>query len=217
MTPTEGLRERKKRQTRETIIKAALDLFASKGFAATTLPEIAEAADVSPRTISTYFQAKEDLVFPDTAEMFDRLEARLNSRSESETTAEALRAWFADESPRLLAERSALARSVVRSSEHLQSHAQRYMIRGENMLAASIARDLSADPDGLEARIASAATLAIFSVLRMNKDDATSQGDALELLDGALTFVDGGIRALQNTSPAEADDYGRKPAATSSA
>ncbi|HTE61647.1 MAG TPA: helix-turn-helix domain-containing protein [Solirubrobacteraceae bacterium] len=217
MTPTEGLRERKKRQTRETIIKAALDLFASKGFAATTLPEIAEAADVSPRTISTYFQAKEDLVFPDTAEMFDRLEARLNSRSESETTAEALRAWFADESPRLLAERSALARSVVRSSEHLQSHAQRYMIRGENMLAASIARDLSADPDGLEARIASAATLAIFSVLRMNKDDATSQDDALELLDGALTFVDGGIRALQNTSPAEADDYGRKPAATSSA
>ena len=218
MARTEGLRERKKRQTREAIITAALELFDSKGFAATTLPEIAAAADVSPRTISTYFQAKEDMVFPDTAEMFDRLEARLNARSESETTADAMRAWLADELPHLHTDRQELARRVVRSSEHLLSHAQRYMIRAEAMVAASIAGDLSADPDGLEARMASAATLAIFSVFDTHRNaDEPSKADALELLDRALTFVDGGIRALQSTQPAEAGDHERKPAATSSA
>jgi AcrR family transcriptional regulator len=59
----EGLRERKKRQTRETIAAAAMALFEARGFDAVTIAEIARAADVSEKTISNYFPAKEDLVF----------------------------------------------------------------------------------------------------------------------------------------------------------
>ena len=60
---TSGLRERKKERTRATITRVALELFARDGFAATTLSAIADAAEVSPRTVSTYFPSKEGIVF----------------------------------------------------------------------------------------------------------------------------------------------------------
>jgi AcrR family transcriptional regulator len=59
----EGLRERKKRQMRETIAGAAMALFEADGFDAVTVADIARAADVSGKTIFNYFPAKEDLVF----------------------------------------------------------------------------------------------------------------------------------------------------------
>lgn len=201
----EGLRERKKRQTRETIVRTALELFERQGFAETTIPEIAEAANVSPRTVSTYFQAKEDLVFPGATEMFDRLEAMLRERGPNETTADTLRTWFCDELPRLESEHIAVARRVIQSSEHLTGYSARFRARGEEIIACSIAQDLSAEPGELEPRLASAATLAIFSVLDSLKDrspDCTTPQDvdALGLMDRALTFVDAGIRALRDSA-----------------
>src|SRR4051812_14768084 len=59
---TEGLRERKKRQTRETIAHAAMALFAAHGFDEVTVADVARAADVSEKTVFNYFPAKEDLV-----------------------------------------------------------------------------------------------------------------------------------------------------------
>ncbi|MEU4342584.1 TetR family transcriptional regulator [Nocardia sp. NPDC023852] len=57
-----GLRERKKQQTRLRIIEVGLDLCDTQGFDATTVEQIANAADVSPRTINRYFDSKEDIV-----------------------------------------------------------------------------------------------------------------------------------------------------------
>ncbi len=58
----DGLRERKKAQTRDSLVECALDLFERQGYDTTTIEDIAAAANVSPRTFFRYFDSKLDLV-----------------------------------------------------------------------------------------------------------------------------------------------------------
>src|SRR5215831_17723442 len=57
-----GRRERKKQHTRDALIRAALELFAAKGYDGTAVREITDAVDVAERTFFRYFASKEDLV-----------------------------------------------------------------------------------------------------------------------------------------------------------
>lgn len=60
-----GLRERKKQKIRWAIQEHALRLFAQQGYEATTIDQIAAAAEISPSTFFRYFKTKEDLVIED--------------------------------------------------------------------------------------------------------------------------------------------------------
>src|ERR1700742_300822 len=73
------LRERKKVMLRETIIAAAERLFEERGFDNVTVAEIADAANVSVKTLFVYFRSKEDLAFADTS-LIDALVAALRAR-----------------------------------------------------------------------------------------------------------------------------------------
>lgn len=57
-----GRRERNKQRTRDRIVAVALDLCEKQGFEVTTVEQIADAADVSKRTVNRYFASKEDIV-----------------------------------------------------------------------------------------------------------------------------------------------------------
>jgi AcrR family transcriptional regulator len=195
-----GLRERKRLRTRELIARTALDLFDRQGFAETTIPQIAEAADVSPRTVSTYFPHKEQLAFPDSDEAFATLQERLHGRPPDETAADALRAWIGAWLERHAGreEEMRVRRRVVGSHEGLRAYEHRFMRRAQEALTEAIARDLGSAPGDLEPRMAAAATLAVFDVLGdVHGSDAPSRADALELVDRALAFIGAGIAALQ--------------------
>jgi AcrR family transcriptional regulator len=61
-----NLRERKRERTRQALVAAAYDLFASRGFEATTIADIAARAEVGTRTFFSYFPTKEDILFPES-------------------------------------------------------------------------------------------------------------------------------------------------------
>jgi AcrR family transcriptional regulator len=60
--PAEGMRERKKRQTRELISNTATRMFLTHGFAAVKIIDIARECDVSEKTVYNYFPTKESLL-----------------------------------------------------------------------------------------------------------------------------------------------------------
>ncbi|MER5912170.1 TetR family transcriptional regulator [Streptomyces sp. NPDC001982] len=59
----ETLRERKKRRTRDALLRAAVELFTTQGYEATTVDEIADAVEVSQRTFFRYFPGKQEAAF----------------------------------------------------------------------------------------------------------------------------------------------------------
>ncbi|QKW52459.1 TetR/AcrR family transcriptional regulator [Streptomyces buecherae] len=93
----EGLRERKKRQTRQHISDVATGLFLERGFDAVTIAEIADAADVSVNTVYNYFPAKEDLFFDRSAGVVDRLPRYVRGREVGESAARSVLRQFTAE------------------------------------------------------------------------------------------------------------------------
>jgi AcrR family transcriptional regulator len=87
-----GLRERKKRETREAIAQAAADLFAERGFDAVTVDEVAAAADVSRQTVFNYFPTKEQMLFDRDAEVAAALVAAVRDRDPGVSLVDAFRA-----------------------------------------------------------------------------------------------------------------------------
>jgi AcrR family transcriptional regulator len=80
-----GLRERKKRATRQALHGAALRLVAARGFDDVTIEDIAAAADVSPRTFFNYFGSKEDVIVNPDPEWVDRLKVLLEQHTADES------------------------------------------------------------------------------------------------------------------------------------
>src|SRR6266568_7321558 len=95
MTETTTRQERKRQRTRALIRETAWELFAAHGYDSTTIKAIADAADLAPRTVTTHFPAKDDLLFADDDYFAaDRLEHRLATRPAGQSALEALRAWM---------------------------------------------------------------------------------------------------------------------------
>ena len=67
----QGIRERKKERTREQIVDAAMGLFAERGYQATTIADIATAADVARRTFFAYFPSRSRSTLWKTTASFD--------------------------------------------------------------------------------------------------------------------------------------------------
>jgi AcrR family transcriptional regulator len=89
----EGLRERKKRATREAIASAAMELFEERGFDSVTVADVAAAADVSEKTVFNYFATKEELVFQRGAARREELIEAVRRRPAGVSVVQPFRDW----------------------------------------------------------------------------------------------------------------------------
>ena len=129
-----GLRERKKARTRRMLIDAAVDLCLRRGYENTTIEQISEAADVSPRTFSRYFASKDAVFIAVLDDLADEIVAELKAHPSEQGPLEELRAAHmavlgrVAQRPlaRLTADRIVLILRVVYSSPTLRQAAMDY-------------------------------------------------------------------------------------------
>jgi len=207
-----GLRERKKLRTRETIVRVALELFTKQGFAETTIKQIADAAEVAPRTVSAYFPVKEQLVFHDNDESLASLRERLTDRRPGETAVEAMRGWIAEHitATEMDLDDARCRRELIESDPALRTYERGQMARVEQIVAEAVAVDLGLPADDLIPHMVGAATVAAFDALgREMKAEPVHEKDvfahARTLIDDAMAFVGGGVQALAERKRAGGD------------
>ncbi len=151
--PRPGLRERKKARTRAAIQQEALRLFREQGYEATTIEQIAEAAEFSPSTFFRYFPTKEDVV------MYDDLDpvviAAYREQPPSVTPVRALRnamrQVFAEIPPEALRDMRERFELIMAVPE-LRSRMVNELIRTIEMVAGLIAERVDRAPDDVAVR-----------------------------------------------------------------
>jgi AcrR family transcriptional regulator len=195
-----GLRARKKQQTRETIARVALELFAERGYDETTLAGIAEAADVSPRTIFSYFDSKEEILFCEAPVHLQEFKTALEQRPEGSSTVDAIRNLLSAMPPP--DESAKLRKEIITSSESLQLKLRARMAELEPVLAASFAKDLGAEPDDIRALLIAASATAAFRAVSDRLDAESAGGEipherAMAIIDEVLEFIHGGLDRLR--------------------
>jgi AcrR family transcriptional regulator len=201
----EGLRERKKQRTREQIVEAAMGLFAERGYHATTIADIAAAAEVAPRTFFSYFPSKEAVVFHRVDRDLEALASTLSDRLPGETAFDALRRWIDEMFDEWSAEgeEAVLRKRLCREDEGLANFEGGMMARINELLLEAIADDLGEPRDALRPRLVAAAAMAALTSLEGGDHETADQplaagkADALAVVDEAMIFLRGGIDALQ--------------------
>ena len=186
--PRMGLRERKKQRTRRTIRAEALKLFQRQGYSATTVEQIAEAADISPSTFFRYFPSKEQLVLADDVDpiMIRAIESQPQEltplaafRKAMKDTFEALdpQDWqFEQDRMRLIYNEPELRSVIMQETE-----------RNVDMIAGLLARRIGREADDFEVRTFSGAMIGAM-MTAFGKD-----GLDLEKVDRIADFLAAGM------------------------
>ncbi|MEU7884878.1 helix-turn-helix domain-containing protein [Microbispora bryophytorum] len=202
----EGLRERKKRETRQRIADVAMGLFLQRGFDNVTVAEVARAADVSVNTVFNYFRTKEDLFLDRGEESEDMLARAVRERRAGETAVEAVRRDFfealdAGDWRYGMSEGLDLFTQRVRESLALQSRVRMLDVNREDRLARTLAEETDADPDDLTPRLVAAQICAAVRTLTRHfamrqtagEDAALIRADVREHAERAFDLLERGV------------------------
>jgi AcrR family transcriptional regulator len=154
MDTEQGLRERKKEQTRRSIAESARALFQKRGFDAVSVAEIARAADVSEGTVFNYFPTKEELFYGGMEAFEARLVDAVRARPSGQSVLESFRRGVLGDIARLASDDVAAmitdAARIVGSSRALQAREREIVAEYTEKLAALIREDTRARPESVE-------------------------------------------------------------------
>ncbi|HEY2506040.1 MAG TPA: TetR family transcriptional regulator [Streptosporangiaceae bacterium] len=197
-----SLRERKKARTRAAIRQHALRLFREQGYYATTVEQIADAAEVSPATFFRYFPTKEDVVLQDDMDLISM--ALLAEQPPELSPIAAFRAasgaTLAEMTPEDLArfqETTALTASIP----EIRARAIDEFVRTINQIAEGVAQRSGRSAEDFEVRTVAGAIIGV--IMSVTVPDATSTTWApvqmadikllFEQIDKALAYLERGL------------------------
>jgi AcrR family transcriptional regulator len=196
-----GLRERKKARTREALHDAAMDLFSRHGFDRTTVEEIADACEVSPRTFFRYFPTKEDVLFGDSEQRSTALIETLATQPLDLAPLDAIHAAMREIALNYIEERDVLqARAqVVQGSLGLRAFKVEHQRGWEEALVAELGRRSRLAGNSLspyDLRLLTSVSMAAFRAAFDTWLDEPDQPDIVALVDQAFQQVSGGLSVL---------------------
>jgi len=192
-----GLRERKKARTRASIREHALRLFRERGYEATTVDQIADAADVSPSTFFRYFPTKEDVVLQDefdplAFDAFERQPAHLSPVAAFRAAASEAFATLSQEELAWLNEKTELMLTVP----ELRARTMDEYGRTIDQIAAALARRTGRDPAEFNVRALAGAIVGVIMAATMPWNEWAEDSAANEMhhrIDAALAQLEAGL------------------------
>ena len=193
----DGLRERKKARTRASLREHALRLFREQGYTATTVEQIAAAAEVSPSTFFRYFPTKEDLVLQDDMdtrmiEALDQQPADLGAVAAVRAAVQQVFGAYTGSDLDVVRETTRLTMTVP----EIRARAMDEFGRTIAVIADAIARRAARPADDLAVRAAAGAVVGVIMAITLPWEGWTEQvdfEDTFARIDQGLALLEAGL------------------------
>jgi len=190
-----SLTARNKDRTRRELAEAASRLFAERGYASTTIQDIVQAVDVSPRTFFRYFPCKEDVVIALASFSMDDVLGYVAEHDPDEPLESVLRATFTELLSTVRAEPEA-ARSFQRTLRETPTLRGRWLEeqrRNRDRLAEALAPWFPGESSPLAAHLVAGIALVTVDEVMALWADQPSEPDPLRLLNRAFDLLAGSL------------------------
>ena len=187
-----GLRARKRQQTRERLTRAAMALFLERGFEATTLDDIAAAADISRRSFFHHFASKEDVVFTWQEELSAALVAAVAARPATESMLTAAENAISAMVRQVDANEAIAMSCLKRDNPALRARDQVKYEKLERALAEALGKRAGVKAERVQARLVA---MIATGAMRVGEEIWTSEG-AHEKPETSVKRIFAAIRAI---------------------
>jgi AcrR family transcriptional regulator len=192
--PAVGLRERKKARTKAAIQQHAMRLFRERGYPATTVEQIAAAAEVSPSTFFRYFPTKEDVALYDALDpvLLEAFRAQPAELGPVQALRGAMRAVLAE----LPAEELAMQQErdrLIRSVPELRARMLDEFAKSLQLFAEIVAERVGRRPDDPAVRTVAGAVIGVGISAWYTAGDHANPKDYLAVMDASLAHLEAGL------------------------
>ena len=202
--PEEGLRERKRRRTRQTISDVATTLFATRGYDEVTVSEVAGRVGVSEKTVYNYFPTKESMVLDGADEAIDEMARALRDRRPDESLTDAVRGAVEadmrrfDDAPDELVEYMPLFLAMVETTPQLRAAWLELYDRFTQVTREELAAQAGLDPRDPEVAVAGRALAGLAQVSLESRVRRITEGlRGAELRDAVQGDIERAARLLE--------------------